>query len=203
MADPGWNGGNYADLPGKAARGPVHGLRIARELGMVAYRSREEFDARFDWKASSDQVRPDDLTFDVESYLNYQGAKFANGSFDPNAYLMLSKCMDLMDLANPYIQPGRTLADAARAIRAKSLFIGVKQDMLTPAAEMEALAGMMRADGRPRQDARFVQLDSWYGHDAFLKEFDTMGPLLQEHIEGGMEETLRREEVHTTGLSLP
>ena len=88
MADPNYKNGNY-----RPGHGPVEGMRIARELGMTSYRSREEFDARFDWKPTG-PPHYSDLTFDVESYMDYQGEKFAR-VYDPNCYLLLSRAADL------------------------------------------------------------------------------------------------------------
>lgn len=71
----------------------MEGMKIARELGMTCYRSREEFDSRFNWKPTG-PAHFKSLTFDVESYMEYQANKFAR-VFDPNCYLLLSKAMDL------------------------------------------------------------------------------------------------------------
>jgi homoserine O-acetyltransferase/O-succinyltransferase len=200
MADPDWREGNYGDAPGDKARGPLSGMRVAREMGMIVYRSRQEFDRRFDW-AVRGGIRPNDVSFEVESYLANQGAKFVKaGALDANSYLKLSKCMDLHDITNPALFPLDTFEDAAARIRAKALFVGVWQDMLTPAHELEELARVMNARGG---SARFVGVDSEFGHDAFLKEFSIMGPMLREHLEGGLEHQLELEERLTTGLSHP
>lgn len=287
MMDPAWRLGDYADAPGEASRGPVHGLRVARELGMFTYRSREELDARFDWRVNGNpsvfaaahhakKVQPpshkaaaashgvgshpdhgpgslaDSMAatpppFEVEAYLQYQGAKFAS-RFDANAYLLLSRCMDLMDLATPWAHPGRTLAEAVARIRADVLLIGVKQDLLTPSNELRTLARMLRraraqAAGVADPDAealrceseaaeaaatlqaglasssaheesvlrehlrrynvQFAELDTPFGHDAFLKEFDLFGPLVLGHLERGLEDALAGERVHNMGLHHP
>ena len=200
MSDPDWRNGNYEDAAGPAARGPLAGLRLAREVGMLVYRSRQEFDRRFDWAATGDP-RPVDATFEVESYLSYQGSKFAmGGAMDANSYLMLSKCMDLHSIANPRIIPGNTFEAAAAGITADALLVGVEQDMLTPASELRALARAIAAGGG---SADFRMISSEFGHDAFLKEFDVMGPILRDHLEKGIRKELEREEVHTTGLSHP
>lgn len=200
MADPDWRGGDYEDAAGPASRGPLTGLRLAREVGMLVYRSRQEFDSRFDWRATG-EPGPADTTFEVESYLAYQGAKFARGgAMDANSYLKLSKCMDLHNIANPRLRPGNTFEDAAADIRADALLIGVEQDMLTPAQELRALAQAMTAGGGR---AEFRSISSEFGHDAFLKEFDTLGPMLRDHVEKGIRQQLDLEEVHTTGLSHP
>ncbi len=98
MLDPEYQDGRYWDVAaGGNGSGPISGLRVARQMGMMAYRSREEFDARFDWAVTGKPSLPH-AAFEVESYLTYQGKKFA-GQFDANCYLLLSRCMDLMDIA--------------------------------------------------------------------------------------------------------
>src|SRR5262249_38306639 len=91
LLDPAYQGGRYA--PGA---GPKSGLKLAREIGTILYRSREEFNARFS-HAPIGGFKPWDTTFEVESYLAAHGERFAP-KFDANCYLLLSKCMDLMDL---------------------------------------------------------------------------------------------------------
>jgi len=128
MTDPLFMGGFY-----HPKREPHRGMKLARELGMLSYRSREEFDARFDWGVNG-PVSADAPTFEVEQYLDYQGRKFT-GRYDANCYLTLSKSMDLMDLSD---EQGRFVEGALR-ITADTLLLAVRQDMLTPARELEAL----------------------------------------------------------------
>lgn len=200
LSDPDWKSGDYADEPGEKSRGPLNGLRVAREMGMIVYRSRQEFDRRFDWRVQGG-TKPTDLTFEVESYLASHGSKFAmKSALDANSYLKLSKCMDLHDLSNPVLFPRQKMEDAAARIRAKALFIGVWQDMLTPAHELQQLAALMNSVGG---SAEFVGIDSEFGHDAFLKEYQSMGPLLRKHMEQGLELQLEMEERVTTGLHHP
>ena len=62
----------------EAGCGPSQGVQLAREMGMLLYRSRQEFDQRFDWSVRG-PVGVFDVTHDVESYLEYQGEKFSGG----------------------------------------------------------------------------------------------------------------------------
>jgi len=71
LSDPAYHKGDYADHN----TGPYSGLAIARELGTLFYRSRQEFDARFQWTAFGDRHFTSNDTWEVETYLNYQGAK--------------------------------------------------------------------------------------------------------------------------------
>jgi homoserine O-acetyltransferase len=162
LLDPAYKEGRY-----EAGQGPRSGLGVAREIGTILYRSRDEFNARF----SHDPIggfRPGDVTFEVESYLAAHGERFAP-KFDANCYLLLSKCMDLMDLGF-----GQASLEAGiRRIKAKGLIIGVDRDALTPVDEQETLTRVLREGGR---DVRFEMLSSVFGHDAFLKEFEWQTP---------------------------
>jgi homoserine O-acetyltransferase len=194
LSDPSYHKGNYADHQ----TGPYTGLAAAREMGTLFYRSRQEFDSRFKWEPFGDKHFTSKDTWEVESYLNYQGAKFVR-TYDANAYLLLSKCMDLMDLGDG-VAGRKTYAEGASRIKASSLLIGVKQDMLIPSQELSKLAETMNQNGGA---ATFMEMDSEYGHDAFLKEFDWLGPRIRQHLEGGLELELAGERDINTGLNAP
>ena len=208
MADPAFKGGRYWDptTPGGATPGPLAGLGVARQIGMMAYRSREEFDARFNWDVTGAPNMPHNA-FEVESYLSYQGRKFAP-QFDANCYLQLSRAMDLQNIAAghpavPGSDPGpEGFAGAALRMQCAGLLVGVRQDALIPEGELALLADVFAQAGRG--DAmRFVSLGSRYGHDSFLHEYDALGALVQEHLTAGLDRQLLEEARHTTGLSAP
>lgn len=169
LADPAWHAGNYADHGRNV--GPWDGLAMAREIGTMFYRSREEFDSRFSWspaRHAGPSVRhftSTQGTWEVESYLAYAGAKFAR-TYDPNAYLLLSKAMDLQDIGDgveypahcataasspPQEQPwpGRgSYSDAAARIAyagTRCLLVPVMQDALIPPQELRTLAAAINA----------------------------------------------------------
>jgi homoserine acetyltransferase len=74
------------------------GLSTARQLAMLVYKSWDTFNTRFDWNPS---FVSDKWSFQIESYLNHQGAKFSHSaasSYDPNCYMLLSKASDLTNL---------------------------------------------------------------------------------------------------------
>jgi homoserine O-acetyltransferase len=169
LNDPAYEGGWY-----DRGQGPRAGLKLAREIGTILYRSRDEFNARFS-HAIVGKVGPADQTFEVESYLAAHGERFAP-KFDANCYLLLSKCMDLMDLGHG--QP--SLEAGIKRIRAKGLVIGVDRDALTPLEEQRNLAEILRGAGR---DVRLEVLSSIFGHDAFLKEFDWQTPRFRAFFE--------------------
>ncbi len=170
MADPRWQGGDYA--PGE---GPRAGLAIARMLAMITYQSEESMELRFTRnrnpqrfpQAPSPGNVPDlGERFDVENYLYYQGELLVR-RFDANSYLYISRAMDLYDVSEGY----PSLEAALSRIRSKALFVGIRSDFLFPAARVRWLAEQVRSLGG---DATYVELDSPHGHDAFLKEWEQM-----------------------------
>ena len=94
-----------------------------------------------------------------------------------------------------------TFSDGVARISARSLFIGVEQDMLIPSSELSSLADAINASGQRR--AEFVELSSIFGHDAFLKETDHIGRILRQHLENGLERELADELVHNTHANSP
>lgn len=168
MADPAWAKGHYRD------EGPLQGLRLARELGTVFYRSKEEFNDRFD-HAPINAPSLGGITFDVQSYLAHQGNK-ATTRFDANAYLTMSMAMDLHDLAR-----GRgSLEEALSQASSRLLIGGVPEDRLIPLVEQQQI---QRALGEVGADHAWFTVSSPVGHDAFLVEFEAFGQTLRPFLE--------------------
>ncbi|MBV9691018.1 MAG: homoserine O-acetyltransferase [Ktedonobacteraceae bacterium] len=172
MADPAWRGGDY-----ELGQGPNTGLAIARMLAMITYQSEEAMELRYARNTNRCTPIPAptqaaDLgkRFDVENYLYYQGTLLVR-RFDANSYLYISRAMDLYDVSEGY----PSLDDALCRIRSKALFIGIRSDLLFPAAHVRWLAERVRSLGG---DASYVELDSPHGHDAFLKEWKQMANAL-------------------------
>jgi homoserine O-acetyltransferase/O-succinyltransferase len=171
--DPNWNGGDYDD-----DRYPEAGMRMARKLGVITYRSALEWDGRFGRVRLDSDRRPDDdpfgLEFEVESYLEGHARRFVR-RFDPNCYLYLSRSMDWFDLGESH--GGDVMAGLAAIARdpalEKALAIGVETDILFPLQQQQQVAEGLRAGGA---DARFLPLPSPQGHDAFLVDIDRFGP---------------------------
>lgn len=168
MSDPCWRQGNY-----RLGEGPDAGLAIARMLAMITYQSEESMELRFARRAARqfDIASPGgygDLgkRFDVEDYLYYQGNALVK-RFDANSYLYISRAMDLYDASEGY----PSLEAALRRVRSKALFIGIRSDLLFPAACVRWLVEQVSAVGG---DATYAELDSPHGHDAFLKEWEQM-----------------------------
>jgi len=167
MLDPAWQNGEYED-----GEGPRYGLAIARMLGMITYQSDELMSARFQRRPGARYTEwPEFLgRYDVEGYLHYQGDKLVR-RFDANSYLYLTRAMDSHDLGRGR---GGYHAGLSR-IRARTLAIGIRSDILFWPNQVRSLAEDLRAFS---VDARYWELDSPNGHDAFLKDFDQIGPVI-------------------------
>ena len=167
--DPAWKDGYY-----HPNRPPVNGMRMARKLGMITYRSAREWDLRFGRERATDQGDPGDpfcIDFEVEAYLEAHADKFI-GAFDANCYLYLSRAMDLFDVAD---HGGSVASGLARIMVDRALVIGVDTDFLFPLHQQQELAqGLQQAD---RQVA-FHALPSIQGHDSFLVDMDRFRPVL-------------------------
>jgi homoserine O-acetyltransferase len=169
MADPNWNEGNYygKELPAK-------GLSVARMIGHITYMSdlsmSEKFGRRFRNGHSGFSFDPD---FEVEGYLQYRGDNFIK-RFDPNSYLYITKAIDYFDLAN-----GKGLQEVLRGVKARFLMIAFKSDWLYPAYQSQETA---RACKRAGVKAIYAELNSTWGHDAFLIEVEEQAHLIKHFL---------------------
>ena len=177
--DPAWNNGDYDD-----AHYPEAGMRMARKLGVITYRSALEWDGRFGRvRLDSDRRDGEDpfgLEFEVESYLEGHARRFVR-RYDPNCYLYLSRSMDWFDLGEGCGHAGDTHRGLA-AIHGlqRALVIGVETDILFPIQQQEEIAEGLRAAGC---DTAFVPMPSPQGHDAFLVDAERFGPAVQAFLE--------------------
>jgi len=177
--DPAWNEGEYDD-----ATYPESGMRMARKLGVITYRSALEWDGRFGRVRLESDRRDDEdpfgLEFEVESYLEAHARRFVR-KFDPNCYLYLSRSMDWFDLAE-YAdercadQAGDVLNALASIRVAQALAIGVATDILFPLQQQQQIAEGLRAGGAR---STFLPLASPQGHDAFLVDFARFDPAVR------------------------
>jgi homoserine O-acetyltransferase len=167
--DPDWRNGDYY-----AFGQPQKGLSLARQVAMVTYRSDLAFLRRFGrerrvGEGAGARFDPSNL-FQIESYLHYQGAKLVN-RFDANAYIYISRAMDLHDVAHGRGSPQGVLA----SIRIPVLCVGISSDVLYPVHEQKAIAAAIPG-------AWYREIRSDNGHDAFLIECGQMGTLVREFL---------------------
>lgn len=165
VSDPAWNGGLYND-----EHWPVKGMRMARKLGMLSYRSSQEWRTRFGRRTQD--YFPTELfgmNFEVESYLEAAARRFVR-SFDPCSYLYLSRAMDWFDAADGYPNLPAALVD----VEIKSAcVIGAETDILFPAYQQKEIAHALMAN---EIDTSYSNLDSLMGHDAFLVDYAQFNP---------------------------
>ncbi len=173
MRDADWQGGHYAP-----ERPPRSGMRLARKLGTITYRSAAEWRERFGREplaGNASSLSPFAPRFAVEGYLESQAERFTR-IFDANCYLYLSSAMDRFDLA----EHGGSHAAALRGVSAEGvLIIGVQSDLLFPIDEQAAIAAAFRDSGTA---VRFAPLPSLEGHDAFLVDFARFDPEIRSFL---------------------
>jgi homoserine O-acetyltransferase len=171
MADPDWRGGRYLE----EGTFPRTGMKVAREIGTITYRSGPEWEERFARKRTDEgppRLGPD---FEVESYLVHQGEKFCD-QYDPNSYLVVSKAMDLFDLGLG--QP--SYDEGVARVRCPTLVVGVRSDILFPCWQQRELARMLSRSGTV---VSHVEIDAPYGHDTFLIDVERVGGAVRAHLE--------------------
>jgi homoserine O-acetyltransferase len=166
--DPNWRNGEYE-------RNPEMGLSIARMIGMISYRSSELFNSRFSREAREGWgVNHDEKSYQIDSYLTYQGEKFLN-RFDANSYLYLLKVMDHHDIGR-----GRgEWRQALSTIRSKIVGISYKGDSIYPS---ELLSDVIGAHHQYNPYSKHYEIATVFGHDGFLVEFEKWGHLVEEAL---------------------
>lgn len=171
--DPAWAGGQYP-----AGGGPITGMRLARKLGMITYRSAAEWQVRFGRERATQERKTGDpfgIDFEIESYLEAQANRFV-GQFDANCYLYLSRAMDLFDLTE---HGGSVSAALKRSALKQALVIGVETDLLFPLASQREIAEGLEQAGVPTQ---FEVLPSMQGHDSFLVDMERFRPAIGDYL---------------------
>ena len=173
MADPDWSDGNYY----VTNRLPARGLSIARMVGPITYMSDESMREKFGRRLREKEKFGFDfgVDFEVESYLRYRGNQFVS-RFDANSYLYITKAEDYFDLTNG---SGR-LADAFRAVGTRFLVISFTSDWLYPSYQSQEIVRVLR---RMNGDVAYCDLQSNYGHDAFLVDIAEQTELVRGFLE--------------------
>lgn len=169
MADSHWKSGNYYDGPA-----PSKGLAVARMIGHITYMSDKSMAEKFG-RAKKEGGEPFKFTadFEVEGYLRYRGDNFVK-RFDANSYLYITKAMDNFDASG-----GRPLQEVLRAGAAKVLVISFKSDWLYPAYQSQAIVKACKLAG---VETTYCEIDSTYGHDAFLLEVEEESHLIKHFL---------------------
>lgn len=176
MSDPHWNKGHYYN-----GTFPRVGMKLAREIATMTYRSGPEWDERFGRKRMSEEDPSLCPTFLIESYLDHQGESFST-KFDPNSLLYISKAMDLFDIAEGY----PSLEEGLARVQCPVMVVGVQTDILFPIWQQRELAESLQKAGNSA--VTYYELNSIYGHDTFLLDLNGVGAAVK-----GFLETIQRE----------
>jgi homoserine O-acetyltransferase len=167
VTDPDFHGGHFY------AHGviPKRGLRIARMVGHITYLSDDVMNEKFGRQlreavvgsATGYRYSTQDVEFQIESYLRYQGDKFSE-YFDANTYLLITRALDYFD---PARQHGGNLSAALARATCKFLLVSFTTDWrFSPARSREIVKGLLDN----RRDVSYAEIDAPHGHDAFLLE---------------------------------
>ncbi|UVL89054.1 homoserine O-succinyltransferase MetX [Pseudomonas sichuanensis] len=159
LTDPEFHGGSFQD------QGviPKRGLMLARMVGHITYLSDDSMGEKFGRELKSDKLNYDfhSVEFQVESYLRYQGEEFS-GRFDANTYLLMTKALDYYD---PAAAHDGDLAATLAHVTADFCIMSFTTDWrFSPARSREIVDALMAA----RKNVCYLDIDSPYGHDAFL-----------------------------------
>ncbi|PZP56734.1 MAG: homoserine O-acetyltransferase [Azospira oryzae] len=156
---------------------PRWGLRLARMLGHITYLSDDSMAEKFGRELrAGDYTFGWDIEFEIESYLRYQGDKFAS-HFDANTYLLMTKALDYFDPAYPY---GGDLSAAFRPARAAFLVISFTSDWrFSPGRSRDIVKALLDN----KLDVTYAEITSAHGHDSFLMEDPHYHALMRAYME--------------------
>jgi len=158
VSDPDFHGGNFYEHDTVPARG----LKLARMLGHITYLSEDLLMEKFGRVLKRDEYGFNyDVEFEIESYLRYQGDKFAQ-VFDANTYLLMTKALDYFD---PAKEAGGNLARALSTASAGFFVASFKSDWRFPPERSREIVKALMAS---RKDVTYAEIDAPHGHDAFL-----------------------------------
>ena len=158
--DPDFHGGDFYQHGVK----PKRGLRLARMIGHITYLSDDAMMEKFGRALRNDRIGYHfDVDFEVESYLRYQGDKFAE-YFDANTYLLITRALDYFD---PAEAAGGDLSKAMSKVKSRFLVASFTSDWrFSPSRSREIVKALVDN----RLPVTYAEIDAPHGHDAFLLE---------------------------------
>lgn len=182
VTDPDFCGGHFYSTEQRAETKPKRGLRIARMIGHITYLSDDVMNEKFgrvqvprDDISGTDTVvsipsvarsyrySTQEVEFQIENYLRYQGDKFAE-YFDANSYLLTTRALDYFDPARHH---QGLLSKALEGVKAKFLLVSFKTDWrFSPARSREIVKALLNS----HVDLSYAEINAPHGHDAFLLE---------------------------------
>lgn len=178
LTDPDFHGGDFY----QHGVVPRRGLRLARMLGHITYLSDDAMAGKFGRGLRSGQYRYGyDIEFEVESYLRYQGDKFAS-FFDANTYLLMTKALDYFD---PARHTNDDLAAAFAPIRASFLVVSFSSDWrFSPDRSREIVRALLHN----KRDVSYAEIPSQHGHDSFLMDAPQYFTVVRNYLDNVAEE---------------
>jgi homoserine O-acetyltransferase len=192
VSDPEWKRGNYY-----TDDTPVRGLALARMIGHITYLSDDSMQEKFGRKLQNKEKYDFNMDFDfeVESYLHYQGQSFTQ-RFDANSYLYITKALDYFDLSK-----NGSLKEGLKDVEAKFLVISVSSDWLYPPYQSREIVAALSANNK---EATYREIESSYGHDAFLLESGHLNYLISNFLSHVVVSDIMKTEIITIreGLSI-
>ncbi|MEO0047393.1 MAG: homoserine O-acetyltransferase [Pseudomonadota bacterium] len=178
LSDPDFHGGDYYAHNVK----PRRGLRVARMIGHITYLSDDDMAEKFGRELKRADGDSDaynfsfDVEFEVESYLRYQGEKFAD-YFDANTYLLITRALDYFDPAKAH---RNNLSQAMADVSAKFLVVSFSTDWrFAPERSREIVKALLDN----KLDVTYAEIDAPHGHDAFLLEDPRYHQLVRAYFE--------------------
>ncbi len=165
VTDPEFHGGHFYEH----GVVPKRGLRIARMIGHITYLSDDVMNEKFGRQLREAVVgsttgykySTQDVEFQIESYLRYQGDKFSE-YFDANTYLLITRALDYFDPARAH---GGDLTSALAQAACKFLMVSFSTDWRFSPGRSREMVQALVANGR---DVSYAEIDAPHGHDAFL-----------------------------------
>jgi homoserine O-acetyltransferase len=173
LTDPDFHGGNFYEH----GVVPKRGLRLARMLGHITYLSDDAMADKFGRSLRSGKLGYNyDIEFEIESYLRYQGDKFAS-YFDANTYLLMTKALDYFDPARAY---EGSLDKAFSAARAEFLVVSFTTDWrFAPERSREIVNALLHN----RRNVSYAEIASTHGHDSFLMKHEHYHDVMRSYFE--------------------
>lgn len=168
MADPNWSNGNYY-----GHKLPASGLAIARMIGHITYMSDISMAKKFGRLKEKEFSSKFQADFEVEKYLHYRGNSFVR-RFDANSYLYITKAMDIFDAFE-----NSKKETSLKKIKGPVLVIAFKSDWLYPAYQSKEIVKACKLAGI---NVSYCEIESTYGHDAFLLEVKEQTHLIRNFL---------------------
>ena len=173
LTDPDFHGGDFYQF----GVVPTRGLRLARMLGHITYLSDDAMADKFGRSLRAGKLGYTyDIEFEIESYLRYQGDKFA-ANFDANTYLLMTKSLDYFDPARDY---NGNLDKAFAAARSDFMVLSFTTDWrFSPERSREIVKALLHN----RLNVSYAEISSTHGHDSFLMQDEHYHKVMRTYLD--------------------